>query len=261
VSRVDDAAGAAGGGGARQSGRRILRRAPDGVRPDVWLMTLFFPAWYAVFGVIICLLTRVTPPPRPDVTAADKVAFFTQHHLTIQIGFTLLLILLGGAAMTNGLVGYQMKRMSVGSVFAYGYIGGMSVGALPGFLLVTVCFLTAAFRPDRNPALISLLYDLGMLSYNGSLGCFTAAYLVLAVAILYDKNQIFPKWFAYVSIWQNITEVIATQMFVFASGPFAWNGSIAFWLAVVVFSVWLGALIVLLRGAARQEPLTAAALA
>jgi hypothetical protein len=57
VSRVDDAAGAAGGGGARQSGRRILRRAPDGVRPDVWLMTLFFPAWYAVFGVIICLLT------------------------------------------------------------------------------------------------------------------------------------------------------------------------------------------------------------
>ena len=236
-------------------------RPPEGVKPDVWLMTLFFPAWYAVFGIIICLLTRVTPPPRPDVTAADKVAFFAAHHLTIQIGFTVLLVLLGGAAMTNGLVGYQMKRMSVGSVFAYGYIGGMSVGALPGFLLVAVCFLTAAFRPDRDPELISLLYDLGMLSYNGSLGCFTVAYLVLAVAILYDKNNIFPKWFAYVSIWQIITEVIATQMFVFESGPFAWNGSIAFWLAVVVFSVWLGALIVLLRRAARQEPADAPALA
>lgn len=85
-----------------------------------------------------------------------------------------------------------MKRMSVGSVFAYGYIGGMGVGAVPGFLLVTVCFLTAAFRPpDRDPELISLLYDLGMLSYNGSLGCFSVAYLVLAVAILYDRNDIF----------------------------------------------------------------------
>ncbi len=183
-------------------------------------MTWFFPpVWYSVFGVIICVLTRVTPPPpRPDVTATDKVAFFTQHHLTIQIGFTVLLVLLGGAAMTNGLVAYHMKRMSVGSVFAYGYIGGMSVGALPGFLLVTVCFLTAAFRPDRDPPeLISLLYDVGMLSYNGSLGCFSAAYLVLAIAILYDRNEIFfpPKWFAYVSIWQIITEVIATQMFVF----------------------------------------------
>jgi hypothetical protein len=181
------------------------------------------------------------------------VAFFVEHGLTIKIGFCLLLILLGGAAMTNGLVAYQIKRMSVGSVFAYGYIGGMGVGALPGFLLVSVCFLTAAFRPDRDPDLISLLYDLGMLSYNGSLGCFTAAYLVFAIAILYDKNQIFPAWFAYVTIWQIITEVIATQMFVFDSGPFAWNGSIAFWWAVVVFSVWLSALIVLLRQALERE--------
>jgi hypothetical protein len=101
--------------------------------------------------------------------------------------------------------------------------------------------------------LISLLYDLGMLSYNGSLGCFSVAYLVLAVAILYDRNNIFPKWFAYVSIWQIITEIIATQMFVFRSGPFAWNGSIAFWWAVVVFSVWLVALIALLRQAAARE--------
>ncbi|WP_179466724.1 hypothetical protein [Mycolicibacterium vinylchloridicum] len=226
----------------------------DGGKRDVRWMTWFFPAWYSVFGIIICLLTRVTPPPRPDVTAAGKVAFFTEHHLTIQIGFAVLLVLLGGAAMTNGLVVYQMKRMSVGSVFAYGYLGGMAVGALPGFLLVTVCFLTAAFRPDRDPELISLLYDVGMLSYNGSLGCFSAAYLVLSIAILYDRNRIFPTWFAYVSIWQIITEVIATQMFVFSSGPFAWNGSIAFWWAVVVFSVWLVALIILLRKAADAEP-------
>lgn len=224
-----------------------------GGKPDVRFMTWFFPVWYGAFGVIICVLARVTPPPRPDVTAADKVAFFTAHGLTIQIGFALLLILLGGAAMTNGLVAYQMKRMSVGSVFAYGYIGGMGVGALPGFLLVAVCFLTAAFRPDRDPEHIGVLYDLGMLSYNGSLGCFSAAYLVLAIAVLYDKNDIFPKWFAYVTVWQIITEVIATQMFVFPSGPFAWNGSIAFWWAVVVFSVWLMALIMLLRRAAARE--------
>ncbi|CAM2950018.1 hypothetical protein [Skermania piniformis] len=221
---------------------------------DVRLLTWFFPAWYTVFGVIICLLTRVTPPPRPDVTAAEKVAFFTEHATTIRIGFCLLLVLLGGAAMTNGLVVYQMTRMSVGSVFAYGYLGGMAVGALPGFLLVATCFLTATFRLDRDPELTGLLYDLGMLSYNGSLGCFSAAYLVLALAILYDKHEIFPRWFAYVTIWQIVTEVIATQMFVFDAGPFAWNGSIAFWLAVVVFVVWIGALIVLLRGAMlRQE--------
>jgi hypothetical protein len=233
---------------------------PPGGKPDVRLMTWFFPAWYSVFGVIICLLARVTPPPRPDVSDGEKVEFFATHGLTIQIGFCLLLILLGGAAMTNGLVAYHMKRMSVGSVFAYGYIGGMAVGALPGFLLVAVCFLTATFRTDREPELVGLLYDLGLLSYNGSLGCFTAAYLVLAIAILYDKNGIMPKWFAYVTVWQIITEVIATQMFVFEAGPFAWNGSIAFWWAVVVFSVWLVALIFVLRQATASEPVSEPAL-
>lgn len=242
---------------------RRFAEAPDqtpGGKPDVRLVCWFFPIWYAAFGVIICVLARVTPPPRPDVTAEDKVSFLATNGLTIQIGFSFLLILLGGAAVTNGLVAYQMKRMSTGSVLAYGYIGGMGVGALPGFLLVAACFLTAAFRPDRNPESVSMLYDLGMLSYNGSLGCFSAAYLVLAIAILYDKNNIFPKWFAYVSIWQILTEVIATQMFVFHSGAFAWNGSLAFWWSVIAFSVWLGALTVLLRMATAGEPVDAPAL-
>jgi hypothetical protein len=73
----------------------------------------------------------MSPPqraPRPDVPTAGKVSFVAEHHLTIQIGFVVLLILLGGAAITNGLVAYQMKRMSVGSVFAYGYIGGQNPG-------------------------------------------------------------------------------------------------------------------------------------
>ena len=74
----------------------------------------------------------------------------------------------------------------------------MAVGALPGCLLVAFCFLAATFRPDRDPELIALLYDLGLLSYVGSLGCFSAAYFAFAIAIFYDRNEIFPKWLAYI---------------------------------------------------------------
>ncbi|PXW28987.1 UNVERIFIED_CONTAM: hypothetical protein DES50_11021 [Williamsia faeni] len=229
------------------------RSEPAG-KPDVWIIYWIFPAFYAIFSVVFVLFARVTPPPRPDVSDAQAVEFFEAHGTTIQIGFTLLLVILGGAALTNGLIFYHMKRMSSGPVFAYGYMAGMAVGAVPGFLLVAVIFLTATFRADRDPQQLGMLYDLGLLSYNGSLGCFTAAYFAMAVAILYDKNEIFPKWFAYVTIWQIVTEVIATQMFVFDSGPFAWNGSISFWWAVVVFSVWLCALIVLLKIATAREP-------
>ena len=124
----------------------------------------------------------------------------------------------------------------------------------PRMLLVAVCWGTAALRPEREPRIVAMLYDLGMLSFNGSLGCFATAYLAFAVAIVVDKNAIFPKWLAYLTVWQLVTEVIATQMWQQTSGPFAWNGSIAFWLAVIVFGAWLNCQGLMLKKATDAHP-------
>ena len=66
--------------------------------------------------------------------------------------------------------------------------------------------------------MLALLYDLGCLSYVGSLGCFATAYFGFAIAILYDRNNIFPKWLAYVTVWQIVTEILAVPVFVGACG-------------------------------------------
>ena len=73
------------------------------------------------------------------------------------------------------MVGYHMKRMSVSPVFAYSYIASLSVGALPGCLFCGFSFLTAAYPPRRDPQLLGLLYDMGLLSFIGSLGCFSTS--------------------------------------------------------------------------------------
>lgn len=229
-----------------------VRAARAGKR-DLWIVFWIFPAFFAVFGVIFVLLLRVIPPPRPDVGYGYMVEFFSAHGATIRIGVALLCLVTGGAAIANGYVAYQMTRMSSGSAFAYAYMGGMAVGTLPGCLLVAVCFLAASFR-HREPRVVGLLYDLGMLSFQGSLGCFSTAYLAFALGILFDSSGIFPKWLAYLSIWQIVTEVIATQMWVLDSGPFAWNGSIAFWVAVIVFGVWLNCQGLLLKKATDRQP-------
>jgi len=147
-----------------------------------------------------------------------------------------------------------MKRMTVGSVMAYIYLGSMSVGALPGCLLVAFSFLTAVYRPGRDPQILAMLYDLGLLSYVGSLGCFSTAYFAFAVAILYDKNEIFPKWLAYVNVWQIVTEILTVAVFVSKAGPFAWNGANSFWLGTVIFGVWLVCVIVFLKKANELQP-------
>ncbi|MGA5464849.1 hypothetical protein [Mycobacterium sp. NPDC050041] len=227
---------------------------PSAGKRDIWIVFWIVPAFYTAFGAIFFALARTMPPPRPDVTTAQKAEFFAAHHLTIQIGFGMLILIVGGAGVANGIVVYHMKRMTSGSVCAYLYMGGMAVGALPGCLLVAFCFLTAALRPDRDPELLALLYDLGCLSYVGSLGCFAAAYFGFAIAILYDRNGVFPKWLAYVTVWQIVTEIMAAPLFVVGAGPFSWNGSMAFWSGTLIFGFWLSCVIFFLRKATEEQP-------
>jgi hypothetical protein len=221
---------------------------------DLWLSWWVFPVFYALFGVIFVVLTRVMPPPRPGVSSEQINAFFHDHSTTIKLGFALLIAFMGLSTLTNALVAIQMKRMSVKPVFAYGYIATLAVGAVPGCLFAAFFFLAAVFRPDRDPQLIALLYDMALLTFVGSLGCFTTNYLVLALAIFFDKNEIFPKWMAYVAFWQIATEVLAGPVFVFQKGAFAWNGAISFYEGTLIFSVFLTCLIMLLRRAIRQQP-------
>ena len=237
-------AGAPGGARARQRDGKL----------DLWICWWIFPVFYTLFGLIFVPLTRVMPPPAPSLTTSQIAAFFHAHSLTIQIGFVLLMIVIGGGSIANGLVAYQMKRMSVSPVFSYGYIATLAVGAIPGCLFAAFSFLAAAFRPDRDPHLVALLYDVGLLTFVGSLGCFATQYLILAIAIFLDKNKIFPTWFAYVSIWQLVTELLAAPVFIFRRGPFAWNGAISFYEGTALFGVYAACLIILLRKAIRQQP-------
>lgn len=221
---------------------------------DLWICWWTLPVFYNLFGLIFCVLTRVMPPPRPDIGPDQIAGFFDAHSLTIRIGFALLMFLIGFTGVANGLIAYQIKRMSVAPVFAYGYIAALVVGAVPGCLIPAFAFLVAAFRPDRDPQIIAMLYDLALLSFVGSLGCFATQNMVLALAIFSDRNEIFPKWFGYMCIWMIVTEILAGPVFIFKAGPLAWNGSISFWMGTAVFVVWEICIIRLLYSAIKTQP-------
>lgn len=221
---------------------------------DQWICWWTIPIFYNLFGLIFVALTRVMPPPRPDVGPEQIVAFFHAHSLTIRIGFGLLMIVVGFSCVANGLIALQIKRMSVTPVFAYAYIAALAVGVVPGCLFAAFAFLAAAFRPDRAPQITVMLYDLGLLSFVGSLGCFATQNMVLALAIFLDKNDILPKWFAYMSIWMIVTELLAAPVFIFKAGPLAWNGSISFWVGTAVFVAWEICIITLLYSVIKRQP-------
>lgn len=223
---------------------------------DQWIAWWTIPVFYNLFGLIFVVLTRVMPPPRPDITQEQIVTFFAEHSLTIRIGFAMLMFFIGFASVANGLIALQIKRMSVSPVFAYSYIAALVVGGLPGCLLPAFAFVAGALRPDRDPQIMVLLYDWCLLSFVGSLGCFVTQNTVLALAIFLDRNGILPKWLGYMSIWMIVTELLAGPVFVFKSGPLAWNGSISFYLGTAVFVVWEVCIIRLLYQAIKNQPAT-----
>src|SRR3954466_12030892 len=93
-----------------------------GDRTDLWICWWVQPVFYNLFGVIFVLLGKVMPPQAPDRSPAQISAFFAANATSIKWGFGLLMVVIGFGSIANGLVAYQMKRMSVKPVFAYAYI-------------------------------------------------------------------------------------------------------------------------------------------
>ena len=171
------------------------------------------------------------------------------------MGWGCSLLIFGGHAIANGFVTYHMKRMSSGPTFAYVYLGGLSIGhSSQECCSSRSVSLRRHCGPTGSPASSVSFTTLGCCPSRDHWVVFATAYLAFAIAILVDKNEIFPKWLAYLTIWQIVTEVIATQMWLQTSGPFAWNGSIAFWLAVLLFGLWLNSQLLMVKKATELHP-------
>jgi hypothetical protein len=223
------------------------KTAPRAKKLDEWVCWWSLPIFYTLFGLIFVYLGKLMPPPAPGWSQAEIVRFIRDNTHHMQIAWVLLTLSLGFASLSSGLIIVQMKRMQgVSPVFAYAYMTALAVAALPGCLFCGLMFSIAAFREDRAPHLIALLYDMGLLSFVGSLGCFVTQYFVFALAIFLDRGKVFPKWLAYMSIWGAVTEFVAAPIWIFKSGPYAWDGLISFYLGTIIFVVWEFCLVVCL---------------
>jgi len=223
---------------------------------DQWICWWSIPIFYSVFGLVFVYLTRLMPPPSPGLTTEQIISFIQLNATHLQIGIVVLSLSLGLASLSSGIIVVQMRRMQgVSPALAYAYLAALAVAALPGCLFCGFMFALAAFRPDRDPRLIVLLYDMGLLSFVGSLGCFVVQYMVFAIAIFLDEREIFPKWLGYMSIWGVVTELLAIPIWIFRSGPYAWNGLISFYLGTIIFVVWEFCLVVCLYKAIKAQPI------
>lgn len=220
---------------------------------ELWIMWWAMFCFYQLFGVVFALMTRVMPPPKPWWGQARIVQWFSDNHDGLLWGFGICFLISGLVASCNALIGYSMRRMSVSRAFPYAYIAIYSLSTLPGMLLAAILLTAGAMRPDRDPAILSWIYDAAFMTFVGTMGVFLVGTAIWMLAILLDRNRVFPLWFGYLNICNLLTEVVVAPVWIFREGPFAWNGVITFWVDTLVFVVYTAAFITLLRRLVLRE--------
>jgi len=226
-----------------------------GAKRELWLAWDVTVAFYGLYSVVFFGLSRTQPPGRPFLDPDQTVAWFADRHWGLLIGFGLIFVLGGFSAVALALITYSIRRMSVSPAYAYSYLILYAIAAIPGFMFICVAMTCGVMRPDRSPVTTQWLYDLGFLSFVGTMGVFLVGSLIWMVAILIDENGVLPRWFGYLSLVNALTEVVIAPSWIFQRGVLAYNGAIGFWVNVPVFGLYTVAFILLLRDFIRRDDL------
>ena len=86
---------------------------------ELWLAWWTLVVFYNFFGLVFFVLTRAQPPPNPAWDTPRVVQWFHDNHFGILVGFAIMFVITGMTTMSNALIAYSMRRMSVSRVFGY----------------------------------------------------------------------------------------------------------------------------------------------
>lgn len=213
------------------------------------------PPAMALFALAFVLFPVISPPLSPTLTAEQVAAFFREYNTGI-LGVVILVNLIAGSLVPLfAVTAVQMSRTGTSSsVFTYAYVICVGAGTT-AFVLADYCWGVAAFRPDREPQLISLLNDMAWFFFIAPVGTIVVQDLCLAVSIYLDErpDPIFPRWVAHFNVGAALLLIPGAFSILFKTGPLAWSGGVSFTLRVAVLACYVVVMfLVLLRVVNRQ---------
>jgi hypothetical protein len=220
-----------------------------------------FCAWTGPIGCILMfiglLLMGFLPLPRPGLSADEFATLYRSNPTGIIIGS--ILFQLGGALWCAfaAIISVHMKRIEgTSSPWAYTQMLAGLMGFLP-ILLGAIFFTVAAYRPERSPETIQLLSDLAFIGFVMPALPGLVQLMSIGIATLGDKRPkpVFPRWVGYLNIWTAILYIPGCLIGLFHSGPFGWNGALAFWLVAVAFGNWVNVMCMVLLKAIKAQAL------
>lgn len=213
------------------------------------------PPAAGLFVLAYLLFPVFSPPLSPTLTPEQVAAFFAQN-VTGILGVTILCNLIACSLVPLfAVTAVQISRTATSSsVFTYAYLLCVGVG-LTAFILADYCWAMAAFRPERDPQLISLLNDMAWFFFIAPVGTIIVQNICLALSIYLDARPepIFPRWVAHFNVAAAVLLVPSAFSLLHKSGPLAFDGAVSFTLRLSVFAVYLVVMFVVLLGIVNRQ--------
>jgi hypothetical protein len=208
------------------------------------------------------LIAQWVAPPTPSETAHQIATMYRTHTHAIRVGIFLSIVGATLLAPFVAAISGQLARIegrSPISAYCQLMMGGVLVLEI---ILPLMVMATAALRPERSDDAILALNDEGWLLLAGLVTTISLELVIIGFTILQDRREhpVFPRWAA----WFNFVCAVFIGFGAFdifsTTGPFAWNGLLAWWGAVGTFGTWLaGTTVLMLRAVGSQESEQAAA--
>lgn len=216
--------------------------------------------WISIFFVILFVigfvpLARFIPPPPPSLSVSEVVALYGSNLNGIRAGMVLAMWAAACYIGFTALIAHFLLKVEgrFGPLSVMQVLGGGATALL--FFYPPLWWLAASYRIERDPNLIYLLHDAAWLQFVGGFATFAFQLLPIFLAALLSNNasKVFPRWYGFLTIFVIPMSVSDQLLFFFHSGPFAWNGILAWWTAATAFFIWFFTTMYLFRKGINQE--------
>lgn len=209
------------------------------------------------YGLVWWQLFHMMPPPTAKWSADEIARFYLQHGSSIKIGATVCSWTGGFMVPITVVVAVQIARHETGRpVWAALAFAGGTLMSVP-LVLPPIFWGVAAFTPTRAPEITAIMHELAMLTFVTTDQYYIFMWVAIAAVALIPNTVVhtpFPRWFGYYTAWTALMFEAGAIAFLTRSGPFAWNGLLAFWSPVVTFFAWVVVMAVLIfRAIGLQE--------
>jgi hypothetical protein len=228
-------------------------RQSDGEVILLWTLPVLGLIWISVFF----LFPGFVPPMSPTMSAEEVAAFYRAPENLARIRYSMIVFNWFGVGLIPilALIVLQIRRMAHRTpIFSYSIIA-CAAGGPTIFLMASLFWLLAAFRPERDPQLILLFNDLAWVTFSGQVGFLIAQSVLLALAIYLDRQArpVFRPWVAHFNLFVAMALVPACFVGLAMEGPIAWDGVLTFWVRNVAVGLWIAVMGLVLGQAIYRE--------